>query len=327
MIDIKINKKQGQTTYDYQLNTQAKIVTIMGLSGSGKTTFLRLLSGLIKPDEGHIEVKGKILFKDNKKINLKTRERNIGYVFQSENLFPHLNVEKNLKLGLEKKDYDKVDLWLSRLSLIDKKTVKPENLSGGEKQRIAIIRALIHSPDILLLDEAFNSLDEENKRILYKEIKDLLRDFKGYTVIVTHDKKEALKLSEEIYYLNRGRLQLVYSNLIEGKVEEAKRDSLVNLIKVNYKSANINIASTRDNIKKGDEVKLEIKASDTLIISAGEKEEEGFNYYIGRTEKTLNENIYSVDLGNFSLYGKGHNLYIGEEVKLKVSFKDINIIL
>ena len=327
MIDIKINKKQGQITYDYHLNTQAKIVTIMGLSGSGKTTFLRLLSGLIKPDEGHIEVEGKILFKDNKKINLKTRERNIGYVFQSENLFPHLNVEKNLKLGLEKKDYDKVDLWLSRLSLIDKKTAKPENLSGGEKQRIAIIRALIHSPDILLLDEAFNSLDEENKRTLYKEMKDLLRDFKGYTVIVTHDKKEALKLSEEIYHLNRGRLQLVYSNLIEGKVEEAKRDSLVNLIKVNYKSANINIASTRDNIKKGDEVKLEIKASDALIISAGEKEEEGFNYYTGRIEKTLNKNIYSIDLGNFSLYGKGHNLHIGEEVKLKVSFKDINIIL
>lgn len=325
MLDIKIKKKQGKKEYDYKLKTEAKIIAIMGLSGSGKTTFLRLLSGLIKPDSGYIKVDDKVFF-DEKKINLKTRERKVGYVFQSENLFPHLSIERNLKLGLDKEDYPKVDEWIKRVDLKDKLESKPENISGGEKQRIAVIRALIHNPNLLLLDEAFNSLDEENKEILYREIKILLKSFSGYTILVTHDKNEALKLSDEIYYLHDEKLEKVYSNLIEGNITYLDENHLANTFTINFNDKVLKGSTVRSAFKLEEAIKLEIKAHDVNILRDSGKREDGFNYLTGTVKNVINNDLYEIDLSGNNFYGKGDKLQIGDEITARIGFKDINII-
>ena len=323
MLDINIKKKFNNREYHYQIKTKAKTLAIMGESGSGKTTLLRLLSGLLKPDGGHICYDNRFTYKFGE-VNLKTKDRKVGYVFQSENLFPHLTVEQNLKLGLKKESYGAIAKWLSRLGLVDKKNSKPDELSGGEKQRIAIIRSLLHNPDFLLLDEAFNSLDADNKRLLYKEIKEILKAYPGYTILVTHDTKEALKLAEEIYVLKEGNLKRVYNNLIEGQITAIERSVFGNTLSVGNGKLSFKVMTLKDDFQIGNQVKVEIKAQDIKLQGIGSLE--GYNKMSVRVKEELEDSFYLVEaLGN-EFYVQGSKLTIGQELKVCFSYKTVNIV-
>lgn len=328
MINIMLNKNIGNKTYKYELNSESKIIAIMGQSGAGKTTFLKLLSGLYKPDSGYININDFIIYESKNKIDIKTRLRKIAYIFQHDNLFPHLNVEDNIRMGLVDSQSDNILYWLDKFRLGDIRKSRITNLSGGEKQRIALIRALLHNPQLLLLDEAFSSLDEENKNMLYEEIKSVLHTYKGHTIIVTHDYKEAVKLADEIYYLSNNNLKRVWNNYIEGtieKIEESNKGDIFTIISGNISLKGIVL---KDFIKIGDSIKVEIESSKVMPASLDEHflEFSDVNLLKGTVIEKIDD-IYVISLGERSIYSISEKkLGLNMDVNIYIKFKNVNIV-
>ncbi len=189
--------------------TQGEFVTILGPSGSGKTTLLSLIAGLNRPTAGRIFIGGRDV------TNATAQERNIGLVFQSYALFPHMTVLENVlfPLGVRKiggAEADKLArdaLKLVRLDGFEGR--RPSQLSGGQQQRVALARAVVFKPDILLLDEPLGALDRKLREELQVELKQLQRTLGVTTLLVTHDQEEALSLSDRIMVLDKGRTQQV----------------------------------------------------------------------------------------------------------------------
>ena len=184
---------------------KGEIISFIGESGSGKTTFLRCLAGLEEVTSGKIELNGKILNDSNTLIQ--SHKRKIGFVFQDYPLFPHLDVTENIILNLEKKYRSSLEniLDLTNLNILKKRY--PHELSGGEQQRVAIARAIIREPDLLLLDEPFSNLDSAIKSQIKSEIKRIVKDLNITTILVTHDIKDSLEVSDRILIFKAGVLQ------------------------------------------------------------------------------------------------------------------------
>jgi putative spermidine/putrescine transport system ATP-binding protein len=189
--------------------TQGEFVTILGPSGSGKTTLLSLIAGLNRPTSGRIFIGGR-------DVTLATaQERNIGLVFQSYALFPHMTVLQNVlfPLGVREIGGAEADrlardaLKLVRLDGYENR--RPSQLSGGQQQRVALARAVVFKPDILLLDEPLGALDRKLREELQVELKQLQRTLGVTTLLVTHDQEEALSLSDRIMVLDKGRTQQI----------------------------------------------------------------------------------------------------------------------
>ena len=184
---------------------KGEIISFIGESGSGKTTFLRCLAGLEEVTSGKIELNGKILNDSNTLIQ--SHKRKIGFVFQDYPLFPHLNVTENIILNLEKKYRPSLENILDLTNLNSLKNRYPHELSGGEQQRVAIARAIIREPDLLLLDEPFSNLDSAIKSQIKSEIKRIVKDLNITTILVTHDIKDSLEISDRILIFKAGVLQ------------------------------------------------------------------------------------------------------------------------
>jgi len=184
-----------------ELSTE-KVTGLVGPSGGGKTTLIKILCGLIKPDSGSWIMNGVDL------LNLKPQERRLGVVFQDQTLFPHLTAKENIKLGAtlrnikdaEKKIFNLVE----RLKILDCMNKKAAVLSGGEKQRVALARALIGEPHVLILDEPFSALDETSKANAIDLTKQMILKFKIPTLLVSHDKEEVSAFTDFCYELSGG---------------------------------------------------------------------------------------------------------------------------
>ncbi|WP_010293375.1 ABC transporter ATP-binding protein [Clostridium senegalense] len=191
---------------------KGEFVTVIGGSGSGKTTALKLINGLITPDDGKIIVDGKNL----KETNLVELRKNIGYVIQSIGLFPHMTVGKNISFVLDlnknKKDssLDKVKELMNTVQLEEELITRyPSQLSGGQKQRVGIARALASNPYILLMDEPFGAVDEITRHVLQDELLKIQKQL-GITIFfITHDINEALKLGSKIIIMNDGKIEQI----------------------------------------------------------------------------------------------------------------------
>ena len=180
---------------------KGEIISIIGSSGTGKTTVLNCLSGLTEVSSGTIFLNSSRI--DNISANL----RNISYVFQESPLFPHMNVLENILFNLniyEKKDLDSLIKKTSIDLILDK---YPHELSGGENQRVAVVRSLIRKPDLLLLDEPFSNLDTPNKNILKEIILNIIKKNQITTIMVNHDVKESLELSDRIMVLDNCKIE------------------------------------------------------------------------------------------------------------------------
>ena len=184
---------------------KGEIVSFIGESGSGKTTFLKCLAGLEKINSGSIELNGKILNDDTTFVNPNLRK--IGFVFQDYPLFPHINVLKNITINLEKSFFSKLDYILELTNLKDLCERFPDQLSGGEQQRVCLARALIREPDLLLLDEPFSNLDSSIKFKIQQEIHKIIKQTKTTTILVTHDIKDTFNISDKILIFKAGILQ------------------------------------------------------------------------------------------------------------------------
>ena len=167
MIDCHIQLKQGQFDLDQRFQSDQSVIGLFGASGSGKTTILHSIAGLVTPQAGWIKIKNQTWFDQTQKINLTTQQRRIGLVFQDAQLFPHKNVKQNLLFGFkhiqpQQRQFE-LDYIIELLKLEHLIERMPIKLSGGEKQRVALGRALLYSPQLLLLDEPLSALDAAHK--------------------------------------------------------------------------------------------------------------------------------------------------------------------
>ena len=188
---------------------EGESLVLLGASGSGKTTILRIIAGLEQPDTGRVILHGKDV------TDMPARERGVGVIFQAYALFPRMTVEKNIGYGLKirrrpRKERKKIVNDLLKLVQLEQHRKKyPWQLSGGQQQRVAIARTLAYKPQVLLFDEPFGALDAQTRVHLRREIRALLRQVKVPSVFITHDQEEALELGDRIAVLNNGHLEQV----------------------------------------------------------------------------------------------------------------------
>ncbi|PSM51334.1 iron(III) ABC transporter, ATP-binding protein [Campylobacter blaseri] len=168
-------------------------LAILGKSGSGKSTILRLISGFESPDSG------KILLEEKDITYMPPQRRNIGYLFQDYALFPHLSVYKNIAFGVGKKDKDRVHELLEIIHMSDFKDVYPHTLSGGQQQRVALARALAPNPKLILLDEPFSALDTGLRSEIRSQIKEILNSLKISSILVTHDMEDVKEFATKTF--------------------------------------------------------------------------------------------------------------------------------
>ena len=220
---VDIEKKLASFDLRMKFEMQDEVLALLGGSGSGKSMTLKCIAGIEKPDKGRIILDGRVLFDSEKHINLKPQDRGVGYLFQQYALFPNMTVYQNIVCGVkgamkragaensgrsisktekEKMIRDIIDLV--HLNGLDEK--KPKQISGGEQQRVALARILVNQPDALLLDEPFSALDASLRKNLVRETYNLMKDYGKSVIFVTHDQKEAFRLSESVALIEQGEI-------------------------------------------------------------------------------------------------------------------------
>lgn len=309
---------------------QGELITLLGKSGCGKSTTLKLIAGLTNPDSGDILFDGKSV------LNLKTQDRNAVIVFQDYSLFPHMNVFENIEFGLKVNKIDK-DLRKNRvLELINLVKLTgfeekyPNELSGGQKQRVAIARSLAVNPKILLLDEPFSSLDINLRSEMREFILKIQKDLGITTVLVTHDKEEALMMSDKIAVMIDGYIaqydtpKNLYENPHSKEVANSfgERNYIFGNIdngvfKSDILNIGLNIEETIDNVE------LMISKEDINICN--------LDYNTG-IEGKIEKKVYAGDITYYSVQVKDSLLKlssndssyeVGQNVKLEVDLKNI----
>lgn len=213
MIELNVEKQlSGGISGEMNLRIKAEIrrgdfVAIYGKSGAGKTSFLKILAGLMRPEKGRIAVNNSTWFDSKKSVNLSPQQRNIGFVFQDYALFPHLSVRGNLRFALRKNQDDKVveDL-LELMELESIQNQKPDQLSGGQQQRVALARALVQKPSILLLDEPLSALDIEMRHKLQHYLLRVHQRYNLTTILVSHDVQEISKMADFVLEIEEGKI-------------------------------------------------------------------------------------------------------------------------
>ena len=209
MINLNLFKKMHNFNLNLSFSIDKEVLVIQGPSGSGKTTLLDCICGIKSPDEGEIYLNHKTIFSTCEDINMEIRKRNIGYVFQNYALFPHMTVRDNILFGVKCKNKENsqyIDHIIKVFKIEHILNRYPNQISGGEKQRTALARALATKPDLLLLDEPFSALDYNTKNAVYDEFLQLKKLWNIDIILVTHNVEEAKLLGDKIISICDGRL-------------------------------------------------------------------------------------------------------------------------
>lgn len=288
MIEFNLKKElvgiEGRFNLDVSFSIEEfSFSIIFGKSGAGKTTILRMIAGLIEPEDGYIKTKDIYWFNKKDKINLPVQKRKIGYVFQEYALFPNMNVKDNLNYALEnKKDKNYVDEILELFNLKNLAHIYPDKLSGGQKQKVALARAIVRKPDLLLLDEPLSALDLENRNKLQDELKIIHEKFKITTIMITHDLSEVFRLANKVFLLENGIFSKSGSPsevFIEeklsskfkfiAKVIEITKKDIVYVLTVLINDSLVKVVSSEEeisDIKIGDNIIIFSKAFNPMIM-------------------------------------------------------------
>jgi ABC-type Fe3+/spermidine/putrescine transport system ATPase subunit len=209
---VGVSKRFGKTSVLENINfdvAEGEALVLLGASGSGKTTILRIIAGLEQPYTGKVILHGRDV------TELPARERGVGVIFQSYALFPKMTVEKNIGYGLrirkrKRKEIRRtVNELLTLVQLEEHRSKYPSQLSGGQQQRVAIARTLAYKPEVLLFDEPFGALDAQTRHHLRREIRALLRKVNVPAIFITHDQEEALELGDRVAVINKGHIEQI----------------------------------------------------------------------------------------------------------------------
>jgi molybdate transport system ATP-binding protein len=213
MLEIDVKKKLRNFDLDVSLNVpEGEILMLVGENGCGKSTLLNMVAGLLSPDAGEITLAGEPLFDSSLRINLSPENRNIGYVFQNYALFPHLTVYENVAFGLRARRFSrqkievKVKEQLEAAGLWGMRDARAVKISGGQKQRTALTRALAIEPRLLLLDEPLAALDIRRQAEMRKELRNLIRNFGVPSIVVTHDLRDVVSIGDMVSLMEAGKV-------------------------------------------------------------------------------------------------------------------------
>lgn len=296
---------------------EGSLVTLLGPSGCGKTTLLRMVAGLEEPSEGDIYIKG-VRINDTP-----IHKRNLGMIFQNYALFPHKTIFENVAFGLKYRNVpkaevkEKVTRALEMVRLPGVENRMPSQLSGGQQQRIAMARAIVIEPDVLLMDEPLSALDENLREEMRREVDNLQQMIGVTTIFVTHDQREALSMSDKILVMKNGQKQqeglpevvynepvnhfvadfLGHSNFIKGEVVDVGDDH----VNVRIETGDVLFAEKKGDFVKGDAVEMIVRAQrfDAFPIEEFEPTE-GLNHFEGRIKDRSymgGEVSYFIELG------------------------------
>lgn len=241
-IEVRIHREFDDFKLDVQFQSESRRVGILGASGCGKSLTLKSIAGIERPETGKIESAGKVFFDSAKKIWMPPQERNVGYLFQNYALFPTMTVEKNIGIALrcgKKEKEKKVRDMIERFSLQGLEKKLPGQLSGGQQQRTALARIMIYEPDMILLDEPFSALDSYLKEQTQRECLELLQDYPGTVILVSHSRDEIYRFSEEVLVMDGGKavIKKTVKELFEHpqKVAAAKLTGCKNIEEIVWK--------------------------------------------------------------------------------------------
>ncbi|GAA1374515.1 ABC transporter ATP-binding protein [Peribacillus frigoritolerans] len=279
---------------------QGELLTLLGPSGCGKSTTLNLIAGFLDPDRGEVHIKG------NNVTKVPPYKRDLGMVFQTYSLFPHMTVYENLSFGLKLRKVGKAEqkkkiskaLELVKMSGLENRY--PRELSGGQRQRVAISRALVVEPELLLLDEPLSNLDAKLRHELRAEIKRLQKEIGVTTIFVTHDQEEALSMSDRVVVMNAGKIEQIStpteiynhpktefvfqfigkSNCFEGNVSAVDKRKIA--VKIGSDITHVdtnNVMGNESDLKTGDEVKLYIRPEKLQVVSLDEKSSSPLDFH------------------------------------------------
>lgn len=210
MLDISLRKKLPGFSVDVELSVDEELLVLFGPSGAGKSLVLKMISGIIAPDEGRVSAGAETLFDSSAGVDLPMRTRKVGHLFQDYALFPHMTVSENIAYGIgggRDGARKKVEELLSVMRLSGLERRYPHELSGGQKQRTALARTLAAGPRVLLLDEPFSALDYQVREKLRADLLNIHRMYPMTTVLVTHDLEEAFMLGKRIAVINNGSIE------------------------------------------------------------------------------------------------------------------------
>ena len=287
MIELNFHKKllaaEGEMLLKIDLNIQkGALITLYGPSGAGKTSCLRILSGLLKPDRGYIKVHDTSWFDSDQKINRSPQERATGMVFQDYALFPNMTIRENLEFALRKgQTKNIIEDLIEVVELGDLQNRNPETLSGGQKQRVAFARALVQKPEILLLDEPLAALDVKIRLKLQSYIYKIHKEFGLTTILISHDIGEIVKLSDQVVVLEHGKIvkkgspQEIFINKhlsgkfqFTGEVIAIDKEEVVYIVTVLIHNSIIKVVADSSEIKDlnpGDKVVVASKAFNPIL--------------------------------------------------------------
>lgn len=288
MIEIDVNRIIKSKNHSFNLNCAFNVksgsfVSVFGPSGAGKTTLIRLIAGLDKIDEGFIKIENSIWVDTNKKIYLKPQQRKIGMVFQKSTLFPNMTTRQNLKYALIKGQNNQViDELIETLELEDIIEKKPHQLSGGQQQKVALARALVQRPKVLILDEPFSAIDDEMRLKLQDYILKIHKKYKLTTFLISHNVAEVFKLSDIVLKINDGQIikkglpsQVLLNSKLSGKYKtighilKIQKADVVNIVSVLNNDTIIKIVATNDEVNElyvGNKVIVASKAFNPILI-------------------------------------------------------------
>lgn len=208
---VDIQKQLGSFSLNVAFEAENGVTCLLGPSGCGKSMTLKCVAGIEKPDQGHIELDGAVLFDSEKNINLPPQKRQVGYLFQNYALFPNMTVRQNILCGVHQEKSRlvrerKLNDMICLMQLDGLENHRPDQLSGGQQQRVALARILVNEPKLLMLDEPFSALDGHLRDALKIELRDMLQDFGREVLMVTHSRDEAYNMSREIAVMDQGRI-------------------------------------------------------------------------------------------------------------------------
>ncbi|MEF9990733.1 MAG: ABC transporter ATP-binding protein [Romboutsia sp.] len=310
---------------------EGEIVSLLGKSGCGKSTTLQIIAGLIQPDSGDI------LFNQSSVLNVCTQKRNAVIVFQDYLLFPHMTVYENIEFGLKMKGEKKYIRKLKVYKLIELVKLKgfeeeyPSQLSGGQKQRVAIARTLAINPKVLLLDEPFSNLDINLRNEMREFVLDLQKKLKITTILVTHDKEEALMMSDKIAVMIDGSINQFDTPINLYKKPTSKEVANIfgdrnyirgclkdKVFKSDVVTLNLNIDKDYENIE------LMIPTENVKVSSKDYKK--GIDGFIVKKRYAGEKTYYHVDIDGFIIKSSSYKGDYEENEIVKVSIDTKNII-